>query len=197
VNEKKKYPFAKIMLRIVPMSYKTTPWHNILSNLMGIFHGMSFALSVVATQYLFDIISKASTGDAGFLDCLAPLLVLAGVTVFQQVMNGIHNFHGGVLFAKSAGKLTSVFHSKLLRIDPSQLEDTAFLDDVNKAREGVNALPYISMTLSIFIFFYGSYFASIGAYLFRLKPVLLITLLIAFIPAMLAQIVRAKIFTKL
>jgi len=47
------------------------------------------------------------------------------------------------------------------------------------------------------VFFYGVYFATVGAYLFSLKPLLLITLLIAFIPAMLAQVVKAKVFTKL
>jgi len=49
----------------------------------------------------------------------------------------------------------------------------------------------------MFPFFYFVYFASIGAYLFNLKPILILTLLVAFIPAMLAQIVRVKVFTKL
>ncbi|MDR2570153.1 MAG: ABC transporter ATP-binding protein/permease [Oscillospiraceae bacterium] len=193
----KKYPFIKVMLRIIPISYKATPWHNIFSNLAGIIHGASFAVSVIATQLLFDAVSNAAMGNGTFRDCVFPMLVLAGITFGQQIINGAHNFHAGVLFSKSSGKITTILHRKLQRIDPSQFEDTDFLDDVNKAREGVQQLPYVSMTISIFIFFYGAYFASIGAYLFSLKPILLITILIAFIPAMLAQVVRAKVFAKL
>ena len=196
-TDKKKFSFVKIMLRIVPLSYKATPWHNISSNLMGIVHGASFALSIIATQQLFDVIIDAAEGRAEFWDCLLPLIILAVITFGQHIMNGVHNFHFGVMSTKSAGVMTTILQKKLQRIDPSQFEDTEFLDDVNKAREGSRVISYMSMTLSIFVFFYGAYFAAIGAYLFILKPILLITLLVAFIPAMFAQIVRAKVFTKL
>ena len=53
------------------------------------------------------------------------------------------------------------------------------------------------MIVFVCISFYGVYFVSIGAYLFNLNPMLLITLLLAFIPAMLAQIINVKVFTKL
>jgi len=195
--EKKTYPFVKTMLRVIPLSYKSTPLHNLFSNLTGIIHGMSFALSVVATQYLFDAITQAATGKENFIYCLVPLLVLAAVTFGQQILNGAHNFHAHVMFNKSTGKLKTLLHHKLQRIDPAVFEETDFLDDFNKANEGSWVLPYMGMTLSMLVMFYGSYFGSIGFYLFRLKPILLVTLLLAFIPALLAQIVRAKVFTKL
>jgi len=194
---KKKYPFIKIMLRVIPLSYKATPWHNIFSNLTGIIHGASFAISVIATQNLFDAIAKAATGEADFIYCLISLLILAAVTFGQQILNGAHNFHAHVMFNKATGKLKTLLHKKMQRIDPAKFEETDFLDDFNKANEGTWVLPYMGMTLSMLVLFYGSYFGSIGMYLFRLKPILLITLLLAFIPAALAQIVRAKVFTKL
>jgi ATP-binding cassette subfamily B protein len=196
MNEKK-YSFIKTMLRIIPLSFKSVPWHSICCFIVGIIHGICFSLTVIATQYLFDAISNAAAGNASFWDCLMPLLILAGVTFFQQIINGVSNFHIGVMFNKSKGKISSILHRKLQRLDPALFEDTAFLDDLNKAREGVAILPYISMILTMVVFFYGTYFAAIGVYLFNLKPILLFTLLIAFIPAMLAQIVRAKVFTKL
>jgi len=196
-QEKKKLPFVKTMLRIIPISYRATPWHNISSNLLGILHGASFALTVIATQHLFDAIAEVSMGRGNFLDCFFPLLILAAITFGNQILNGVGNFQADVMFTKATGKITTILHKKLQLIDPAKFEDTDFLDDVNKAREGVRVVPYHSMTLSIFVFFYGTYFATIGAYLFNLKPILLITLLIAFIPAMLAQTVRAKVFSKL
>jgi len=197
VKEKSKVSFFKILIRILPISYKATPWHNTCSNLLGIIHGLSFTLSIIATQYLFDAITDAAAGKADFMDCFIPLLVLAGVTFGVQIINGVHNFHAHILFTKTTGKITTIFQKKLMRIDPSRFEDTDFLDDINKAREGLGTLPYVSMSMSIFVLFYGTYFATIGSYLFSLKPILLITLLLAFIPAMCAQIVRVKVFTKL
>ena len=161
-------------------------------------NGLSFTLAVVATQRLFDVISKAAAGKAGFWDCVIPLLLLAAVTFGQQIINGVQNFHGiGILLPKSSGRLTALIHKKLRRIDPVYFEDTDFLDDLNKAREGIRAITMFCMIVFVCVSFYGVYFLSIGVYLFRLKPMLIITLLLAFIPALSAQAVNVRVFTRL
>jgi len=199
-TEKRKYSFTKTMLRIMPLQFKSAPMANISCAIMSIFHGMSWALTVVATQRLFDAISDTASGDAGFIDCLIPLLILAGITFATQILNGVSNFYvSAVLFPKSSGKIMTLLQMKVQRIDPAQFEETGFLDDLNKAREAAGpwVIPMHAATIYIIVFFYGVYFATVGVYLFSLKPLLLITLLIAFIPAMLAQVVKAKVFTKL
>ena len=169
-----------------------------IENTLGIMNGLSFTLAVVATQRLFDVISKAAAGKAGFLDCVIPLLLLAAVTFGQQIINGVQNFHGiGILLPKSSGRLTALIHKKLRRIDPVYFEDTDFLDDLNKAREGIRAITMFCMIVFVCVSFYGVYFLSIGVYLFRLKPMLIITLLLAFIPALSAQAVNVRVFTRL
>ena len=107
-------------------------------------------------------------------------------------------FHGiGILLPKSSGRLTALIHKKLRRIDPVYFEDTDFLDDLNKAREGIRAITMFCMIVFVCVSFYGVYFLSIGVYLFRLKPMLIITLLLAFIPALSAQAVNVRVFTRL
>ena len=108
---------------------------------------------------------------------MIPLLLLAAVTFGQQIINGVQNFHGiGILLPKSSGRLTALIHKKLRRIDPVYFEDTDFLDDLNKAREGIRAITMFRMIVFVCVSFYGVYFLSIGVYLFRLKPMLIITL---------------------
>ena len=197
-SETKKYSFFKILAKIIPLLFKTMPLNFAIENIGAVFHGLSFALSVMATQFLFDTISRAAAGKADIRDCILALLTMAGITFGQQILNGLQNFHAmGVFFPKSTGKLTSLLHRKIKRIDPAKFEDTAFLDDLNKAREGVSAVTMCCMICFVFVSFYGVYFGTIGVYLFRLKPLLLITLLLAFLPALLSQSVSARIFTKL
>ncbi len=196
--EKKKYNLVTVILRIIPIQFKSAPWNCLIENTLGIMNGLSFTLAVVATQRLFDVISKAAAGKAGFLDCVIPLLLLAAVTFGQQIIYGVQNFHGiGILLPKSSGRLTALIHKKLRRIDPVYFEDTDFLDDLNKAREGIRAITMFCMIVFVCVSFYGVYFLSIGVYLFRLKPMLIITLLLAFIPALSAQAVNVRVFTRL
>ena len=196
--ENKKYNLVTVILRIIHIQFKSAPWNCLIENTLGIMNGLSFTLAVVATQRLFDVISKAAAGKAGFLDCVIPLLLLAAVTFGQQIINGVQNFHGiGILLPKSSGRLTALIHKKLRRIDPVYFEDTDFLDDLNKAREGIRAITMFCMIVFVCVSFYGVYFLSIGVYLFRLKPMLIITLLLAFIPALSAQAVNVRVFTRL
>lgn len=196
--EMKKYSLLKVIARIIPIQFKSAPWNCLIENSLAIFSGISFALTVIATQHLFDAISKAAAGKANYRDCVMRLLILAAITFGQQILNGVQNFHGiGILLPKSSGRLTGLIHKKLRRIDPAQFENTSFIDDVNKAREGIRAITMFCMIVFVCVSFYGVYFVTIGIYLFRLKPLLIITLLLAFIPAMLAQIINVKVFTKL
>ncbi|WP_124068440.1 ABC transporter ATP-binding protein [Clostridium sp. E02] len=197
-KKKEEYSLLNVIFRIIPIQFKSAPWNCIIENILAVMNGLSFALTVVATQHLFDAISKAAMGDAGFMDCLIPLFILGTVTFGQQIINGVQNFHGtGILLPKSAGKLTELIHKKLGCIDPIYFEDTDFLDDLNKAKEGIRAITMFCMIVFVCVSFYGVYFLAIGIYLFQLKPMLILTLLLAFIPAMLAQTIHVKVFTKL
>lgn len=197
-TKKTKYHLLEVIARIIPIQAGVAPWNCLLENCLGVMHGLSFALSVVATQYLFDAVSDAAAGKAGYRECVVCLVILAAVTFGQQIINGIQNFHGiGILLTKSAGGLTELIHQKIKRIDPVKFEDTNFLDDLNKAKEGIKAITMFCMLVFACGSFYGVYFVVTSIYLFKLKPILLITLLLAFIPAMLAQIVNVRIFAGL
>jgi ATP-binding cassette subfamily B protein len=198
MNKKVKYSLLQVIARIIPIQVKSAPWNCLIENCLGVMHGVAFALSVVATQHLFDVISDAAVGKASHLECVIQMGVLAAVTFGQQIINGVQNFHGiGVLLPKSTRGLTELIHNKVKSIDAVMFEDTEFLDDLNKAKEGIRAITMFCMLVFVCVSFYGVYFLTIGIYLFRLKPMLIITLLLAFIPAMLAQIVNVRIFAHL
>lgn len=197
-TKKTKYHLLQVIARIIPIQVKSAPLNCVLENCLAVLNGLSFALAVVATQHLFDTISDAAAGKAGYGDCVIRLVMLAAVTFGQQIINGIQNFHGmGVLLPKSAGRLTELIHKKIKRIDPVKFEDTDFLDNLNKAKEGIRAITMFCMLVFACVSFYGVYFVAIGIYLFRLKPMLILTLLLAFIPAMFAQIVNVRVFADL
>ena len=197
----KKYSFAYIMMRIMPMQFKSIPWLTTLCIILGIIHGLTWTIGVIATQGLFDAISDAAVGNLDLWGCVAALLFLSGATFGQQIMNGMHNFVFDISLSKSGGKVRTILHNKIQRIEPVKFEDPVFLDDLNKAGQSVHGefpvIPFFCFSIYSLITLYGAYFISLGVYLFQLKPMLLITLLISFIPALLSQVVRAKVFTKL
>ncbi|MCL2007069.1 MAG: ABC transporter ATP-binding protein/permease [Treponema sp.] len=189
--------FFGVALRLIPMQFRAAPLHNLTLVLMQVFHALIWALNIAAIRNLFDAIAGAQAGYIDFMGCLTPLLILAGITFAQQLMNGLVNFYNSVAAGKTEGKIRTILQKKLGGLDPVLFEAPAFLDDLNKAKEGVKVFTNFCVMIIAFIFFYGLYFIFIGSYLFFLKPILLLTLMMSFIPALFAQIVRGRVFTKL
>ena len=101
-----KYNLLQVIVRIIPIQVSAAPWNCLLENCLGVMHGLSFAMTVVATQRLFDTASHAAAGRAGYGECVISLAALAVVIFGQQIINGVQNFHGiGILLPKSAGGL--------------------------------------------------------------------------------------------
>ena len=196
-NSQKKISFLKIILRVIPIQFRATPWHSAIVFCIGVINGLTVTASVIATQRLFDIITLAAAGQAEFTNCVISLIIFAAIAFENQIVNGIYNAYTEMVFGISQGKINTLLHRKLKYIDPVKFEDAAFLDDLNKAREGAVAVPRFSMTLFIILSFYLCYFITLGLYLFRMKPILLLTLIISFIPALMGQIVRGKVFINL
>ena len=197
MNNRREDSLFKLLLRSVTLLFKASPWHATANNLLAIANALPYTFLVITTERLFNAVSKAEAGNAGFVDCLIPLLAMSAVTLIGQMTNGFGNFYKNILTGKAGGEITALLHDKLLRVDPAEFEQTSFLNDVNKACAGVSALCWCCAVVFSITSFYFVYFLSIGAYLFSLKPILLIVLLLAFIPALLVQIVRVKVFTKL
>ena len=193
----KKYRFFGIVRRVIPLYFKSSPLLVPIDQLLSVFHSLSWVLSIIATQRLFDNITMAGNQVIGYWQVVISLIALGFVTFGQQVLNGASNFMTDCVLEKNMGKYWGVIQRKIQRIPAVLFEDTTFLDEIEKAKMGVSFLePFCIIFTSIFTF-YGVYFFAVGAYLFWLSPILPIVLLVSFIPAFLSQIMRIKVFTKL
>lgn len=192
-----KISFINMAKRSIPVVFKSAPWHFIFDISLSAFNSLAMALNIIVTENLFDAITSAAIGEKRFWDVVPPLLLFTALVIGAQVLTGMFQFHWRMWTEKASGRIKTLLHRKIQRIDPARFEETVFLDDVNKAKQAVNVLPYFTMAILAVITDYGVLFTAVGVYLFNLKPMLLITIMISFVPALLSQIVRGKVFTKL
>ena len=195
--KKRKSVVYLVLFRVVPFQFKTTPVLDTVVILLGVALGLLMTSNAMAMQYLLDSISDVAKNGGRLLQCLLPMLALAGATIGVELVQGIFNFLADIIFKKSSGKIKVKLFEKLQHIDPAKFEDPSFLDEVNRSIEGMRVMPYFCMSMCICISFYLVYFISVGGYLYSLKPLLLITILLAFIPAMLGHVIRLRVYWKL
>ena len=188
--------FFKTFISALSMMFKSAPVLFVSSQILNIFSGLFAALSTFATQLLFDSITFASTGKTG-LPVLYALIVFGTVILIIELLKAFGRLQSYIMESKSLGFLGQRLHAAYAKTSPISFEAPAFLNRINKAEEGKDKCRgFITHFLSIFTY-YIPYIASMGIYLYSVKPILVITLIIVFLPAILIHFIRSKQYAKL
>ncbi|WP_346877058.1 ABC transporter ATP-binding protein [Clostridium sp. UBA5712] len=159
--------------------------------------GLTLALNTVALDRFFNVIGKYITGEAMLARIIGSFILLLLCILANPVLNGISTVFGLDYERKVTGKLEKLFNQKCAMKQTACFEDTSFLDDINKAHEGVkNSVSLITGIVDTTLI-YIPYFMIIGIYLYRLKPNLVIIIFLFSLPVMLSQMFKSRLYARL
>lgn len=196
-NKKRDISFAKVIFRIIPMVFASCPIYFIVGNIIGIFHGISHGFKIFASQKFFDSVSLLVLDN----NILAKV-ILAGLSmgisyIMCQILSGVHNFIINNTENIAAGYIEQKINEKAGKLDLIAFENVEYIDDIKRAKEGIRSGAQITYILANLVSLYLPYFIFVGAYLYSLKPILVLSLIFIFIPTYINQFIRMKIFTDL
>lgn len=190
--------FVKIVKIIVPMFFKACPKLIILMILVNILHGISLGINTLAIQKFFDYTTLMIKEESNIKMVLLSLTLLCIAILFNQIMNGLANFMSSKLVTnKAIGILGKILNEKSSKLNAIDFENTNILDDINKAQQGLENSIFINIRIISIATFYLPYFLFMGIYLYKLKPILSIAIILIFAPITLGQIVKVKLFGNL
>lgn len=196
-KEQKDISIFRALWKLLPVMVKAAPVLFTVDIILSVCHGMFWGVETMMQQRFFDRAVGMAGGTVSLGRALLALAGLGAANVTCQVLNGICNFMPMVVERRAGANLSAAIHKKIARLEPIVFEDTKRLEDINKAEEGkIHAFWFVENILSIFDF-YLPYFLFMGWYLFSLKPVLAVAILIVFVPTALAQVIRTKVFSHL
>ncbi|WP_346846380.1 ABC transporter ATP-binding protein [uncultured Clostridium sp.] len=159
--------------------------------------GLTLALNTVALDRFFNVIGKYITGEAMLARIIGSFILLLLCILANPVLNGISTVFGLDYERKVTGKLEKLFNQKCAMQKTACFEDTSFLDDINKAHEGVkNSVSLITGIVDTTLI-YIPYFMIIGIYLYRLKTNLVIIIFLFSLPVMLSQMFKSRLYARL
>lgn len=183
--------------KLLAMTFRVAPLLFISAVLFTVIEGVSFGALALFQQRFFDQAADLVSGDVRYVSVLAALawymLVLAG----YHIVSGLGNFIPQVWVEKTQGRLSNVLHSKLSKLPAITFEDADKLDEMSMAVQGKNnAVEFVFSFLIIFSF-HLPYFIVMSTYLFTRRPILALAVLFVFLPTLAAQLLRAKVFSKM
>ncbi len=195
--ESKKVSLFRQIKRAFPLCFKYEFPLYLFDNTSSILHGAAFAMDMFAKQWFFDSVANAVAGTGAIETAFLFLVVYGLIVITQQALNGLCNFSTTVWMEKFQRQMLQLLMRKLQKIDPVKFEDQKYLDGVNKAKEGTDNIGYFCFLIVGVFTFYLPYFAIITLFLYNAKPLLALSILLVFIPVVLSQFIRAKVFAGL
>ncbi|MBR6739787.1 MAG: ABC transporter ATP-binding protein [Clostridia bacterium] len=193
-ENKKKLGLFYVLKNIFPTIFKANPAAFIVMALGFVVSASGATVIMHLNRNLYDKVASLIGGNAAFAAVLPALLaVVGGKIVLDLFRTGQFMFIDLGYFESNAVKLRSTIHKKLGRIDPILYEDKDFNDTVEKADQGVYAaLGYLNSVTSI-VFYCIPYLLIMSWYLFTIKPIFVVMIVLIFVPAFLVKLSQIKV----
>jgi len=113
------------------------------------------------------------------------------------LINWIGDSLSFIISEKSIIAFSEMLHEKANRIDSIDFENSKFLDYIENAGRGIYFIDYCSKNIINLFLRDIPYLIFVGLYLFSLKPILFWIPIFIFIPIVVSQILRTKMFVQL
>ncbi|MEK3759557.1 ATP-binding cassette domain-containing protein [Paenibacillus sp. FSL P4-0338] len=189
--------FLRNGARCLRLLFQVSPGKSYTYIGIALLQAVSWVLQVLLLQRFLDAAAAYATDRIDFKMILFSLGALALMYLFYHIMDGLGNCYEEI-YGLSVGKhLNLMIFRRVDSLQVSEFEDTRRLDYIHKAVNGSGKLMWIGTTLLDILFYYTTYFVFIGWYLFTLKPVLALSIVVVFVPVMLSEWVMMSAFKNL
>lgn len=167
----------------------------VTEQLTAIFRALVYAAEILVSKRLFDNVARAKA----FSPIATSLFLLIFVIIFQELLSGLSQYLLSKVSYSNMGKFMVDFQKKLGRLPAIYFEDAEFLDQIEKAKECLEyeSLGHFASLCLQMVSYYLVYLLAVGSYLFFTSPLLGAILLLAFVPALIGQVIKAKYFVDL
>lgn len=195
-KDKSKYGVSRMFFRLIKKTIKFAPVGLTILFVISFLQGIGGGLSAKVQQYFYENVALLYNGDVGVKTAVVALILFGLFGLAAQLTNSFVNLYFSIFTDRVNGINQREINMKLARISPISFEDTQMLDDITKASQGMYASVYFALIIVFIIALYIPYLIIMGWYLFSLKPLLALSIVIVFIPVMLSQVIKTKVYAK-
>lgn len=182
---------------VLALEWKRNPALIIFCLLAASGIGVVGAANVFFKQAFFDSVGGLADGSSTVSRALAWGVGMAVFMVFTLALNAAANLIFNNVNMVIIGHMGNLLNNKASRVDPIVYEDNRYLDHINKAYVGMEAVATVVFTSLSIGLNDVAYFVFMGCYLFSIKPMLLLVFVLSFLPTIIGSFIRRNMFAKM
>ena len=160
-------------------------------------NGLALAATPIVLERIFQIVLNPGEGAYPFGRLGAWMLCLLAVYLLSEISAGASEYYGEVYSQISAKTLFGTVNQKAGRLAAIEYEKPELLNRLEKAYPGAIRIRDAVHIIMDILTLYLPYFLLYGFYLYHTHPVLPPMLIVIFLPVLLSQIVKGKLYAGL
>lgn len=185
-----------VILKTIPLAFNASKRLFVFDVILSIVSGFFGVAIVYMTTNLFNAVE--SIQNLNNIDNVMVLLSLYfGILVIKELVDWLSDMLSFIVSEKSIIALSELLHQKASRLDPLSFESSWLLDYIDNAGRGIYFIDYCSKNIINLFLRDIPYLFFVGLYLYTLKPVLFLIPIFIFIPVVVSQLIRTKMFIQL
>lgn len=193
IMNKKKTSLLSVFIDIIKLSPLKFFLEYFFTILGAVFNGL------IAIQFanVFVSVTAYFENTKDFKNVLLTLSILLLYNIALQVSDGLSNYFGEFYFSYSSQNILKKLNIKVAKLPPVYFEDPKTMNLIESANIGARNVRQVLNIIMDILCLYIPYYIIIGAYLFSIKPILSFALLFVFIPVLIGQIIKSRIYSQL
>ncbi len=182
---------------VMSLEWKKNPILLIFCILLALGMGVVAAANVFFKQKFFDSVSGLVEGNATVSHAVMCGIGMAAFLVLTLALTAAAQLIFNNINMVIMGHMGTLLNDKASRVDPIVYEDNRYLDHINKAYVGMEAVATVVFTAMSIGLNDVAYFVFMGCYLFSIKPMLLVVFTLSFLPTIIGSVIRRNMFARM
>lgn len=194
--KKRKMSSFRALAGVIPLAGKQAPFEVVFLGILTVALSVKSGLIVYVNQFFYDGVIGAVTGRNEVSLAVMGAAAVVGLILIEKILGEANNCVWEDVRNKLQYGLLAAFDKKAARIPAQKFEDPEFLDEIEKASDGVyGALGMFIVAFDTLIYEVG-YFIIMGFYLWHIRPVLLLALVLVFVPEAIVTAFQSEMYAE-
>lgn len=191
---KKQNEFCRVIRTIFPKMVKSCPGLFLLSALLSVSNSLCMGALIYCSQDLYDCVVQAIGSGVSKSEVMNSALIFGGITVSNQILNGLSVYVMGVMFEMIQRDLTYELHAKTDRLKAAAFESEDIFDRLQRAVQGRDESIFLLFICFTPLTCHLPLYLMMGNYLHTLHSQFVWAVLLIFLPICVSYVykVRAK-----
>lgn len=189
MNKRKGMSNGKIFIKLIKYTWDASPLTFSALMVASLLFSILRYSEIVVLEWLFANTLEIVKG-ANYDVMIRPILAILLILILNPVVEWLEYLAQGYFWRRGNGYMHSLYHERINRVDLIDYENVENYTDFKKASLGNDEAPNGIRVIVQIIFLYLPFILITSIYLFSIKPMLVVALVLIFIPILISELIR-------